>query len=68
MNPTYESYTQWRKTVTEVAGLALDAAYCRERIDALSNDRDPSTLAFVKAYGSAHRDQIVRWFKKALAD
>lgn len=68
MSHTYESYGQWRAMITEIAGLTLDATYCKKRIEALSNASDPSTLAFIKAYGAAHRDQIVRWFNQALDD
>ena len=68
MNPTFESYSHWRTMMTETAGLTLDRDYCKERIEALSNEGDPSTLAFLKAYGSAHRDQILRWFEQALSE
>ena len=68
MNPLYESYAHWRDELTEKAKLCLDAAYCRARIEALSNEGDPSTQSLLKAYGAAHRDQILRWFEQALAE
>jgi len=68
MNSLYESYAHWRGELTEKARLTLDAAYCRDRIEALSNEGDPSTRALLKAYGAAHRDQVLRWFDQALAE
>ena len=68
MEASYESYTHWRAEITAKANVTLDAAYCTERIEALSNEQDPSTKAFLKTYGSAHRDQILRWFEQALGE
>ena len=68
MNLVFKDYTHWRTTMTEVAGLSLDAGYCKERIEALSNESDSSTQAFIKEYGSSYRDQVVNWFEQALAE
>ncbi|MEM9283936.1 MAG: hypothetical protein AAGA96_19110 [Verrucomicrobiota bacterium] len=68
MNSTYESYAQWRSMMTETAGLNLDPSYCRERIEALSDEKDPSTKSFVKTYGVSHRNQIVRWFQQVIEE
>ena len=68
MNPLYESYAHWRDALTEKTKLTLDAAYCRARVEALSDEGDPSTRALLEAYGTAHRDQILRWFEQALAE
>lgn len=68
MNPTYESYSHWRSMMTQTAGLALDRAYCRERIAVLSDEKDPSTRAFIKTYGADHRDRIVRRFEQVIAE
>lgn len=68
MNPTYESYAHWRAMMTETAGIELNATYCKERITALSNEKDPSTKAFLTAYGDSHRDRIVSWFEQALSE
>ena len=67
MKPTYENYQHWRSAMTNEAGLTLSADYCKERIEALGNDKDASTRAFVDAYGEDHRRQIIQWFEKALA-
>ena len=68
MNPTYENYAHWRAMMTDTAGISLDAVYCKERIAALSDEKDHSTQAFLRTYGSAHRDQILGWFEQALAE
>ena len=68
MIQTYKGYDEWRAAMTETAGFSLNPAYCQDRINALSNEQDPSTRAFLKAYGDAHRDQVVRWFEQALAE
>ena len=68
MDFTYESYANWRAEMTENAKLTLDEAYCKSRIEALSNDGDPSTSALLKAYGAAHRDQVLSWFQQTLVE
>lgn len=68
MDSTYENYNHWRAMLTETAGIELNAAYCKERIEALADEKDPSTKALLGAYGSSHRDQIVRWFEQALEE
>ena len=54
--------------MTENAKLTLDESYCKKRIEALSDDEDPSTSAFLKAYGAPHRDQVLSWFEQTLAE
>ena len=68
MDFTYESYAHWRKEMTEKGGLTLDASYRKDRINALSNDEEASTRALIRAYGSEHRDQMLRWFEQALSE
>ena len=54
--------------MTEKGGLTLDASYCKDRINALSNDEEASTRSLIRAYGSEHRDQMLRWFEQALSE
>lgn len=68
MNVSYESYAHWRSVMTDEAGLSLTADYCRERIEALTDEKDASTKAFVDAYGNEHRNQVVTWFEQAMAE
>lgn len=68
MTAKYESYEHWRAMMTETAGIALNRDYCEERIAVLEDDEDASTRVFLKTYGSEHRDQIVGWFRQALAE
>ena len=67
MKANYKNYEDWRTVMTDMAGITLSADYCKERIEALNNDKVPSTKAFVAAYGADHRNQIVKWFEQALA-
>lgn len=68
MNPNFQDYAQWRGMMTDAAGITLDSGYCQERIAALSDEKDPSTRAFLSTYGSAYRDQVVSWFERALEE
>lgn len=68
MKPVFENYADWHAAMTEVGGVVLDPAYCKERIAVLSDDSDGSTMAFLSVYGAAHRDQVVRWFEQAIAE
>ena len=68
MEASYKSYAHWRAEIIEKARVTLDADYCKCRMAALANAHDPSTKAFLKAYGEEHRDQVLKWFEQALAE
>ena len=63
--PTFESYDAWRTAITGICRMELTRAYCRERLAALADDREPSTLAFIRTYGAAYRDRVSEWFLRA---
>lgn len=61
----FSHYDEWRAAITGVCGLALTADYCASRATALRDDSEPSTRAFVTAYGPDYRDQVAAWFARA---
>ncbi len=61
----FESYSEWRKAITERCGIKLSPEYARERIAALQNPADKSTGEFVKCYGDPYRQQVIDWFERA---
>ncbi len=69
MNETLEdyfaSYHEWHDAITNRCGINLTPEYCTERIRALQNPRDASTSQFLQVYGSAYRDRVIGWFKRA---
>jgi len=48
--PTFDTYSDWHQAITERCGLTLDRAYCESRIEALSDESDHATRAFLEAY------------------
>jgi len=64
--PTFDTYSDWHQAITERCGLTLDRTYCESRIEALGDESDHATRAFLEAYGRAYRDQVVAWFQQAL--
>ena len=61
----FVSYEEWRDAMDNRCKIALTPEYCDERINALQDPKDPSTAQFLKRYGSAYRDIVIAWFKKA---
>jgi hypothetical protein len=61
----FTHYDEWRDAITGVCGLVLAADYCASRAAALQDEFDPSTRAFVAAYGADYRDQVAAWFARA---
>lgn len=61
----FTTYEQWRQAYGARCGIALTAAYCRERILALGDPADVSTAEFVRCYGSDYSRQVVGWFERA---
>jgi hypothetical protein len=63
----FNSYHEWHSAITGPCGLTLTKGYCEERIAALMDESAPSTKPFIDTYGSDYRDQVVIWFRQALA-
>lgn len=65
MASPFTTYQDWKAAITGPCGLTLDQSYCKTRIAALQDPSIKSTKAFIDTYGTAYRDQIVGFFKRA---
>lgn len=63
----FQSYHEWRGAITGPCGLTLTKEYCEERIAALMDDKAPGTRPFIETYGPEYRDQVISWFRQAIA-
>jgi hypothetical protein len=61
----FNSFEQWRAAITGPCGITLTQDYCEGRVRALNNPAEPSTKAFVEAYGETYRTLVVSWFDQA---
>jgi len=61
----FASYDEWHDAITNKCGIDLTPVYCAQRVLALQDTRDASTSQFLEFYGSAYRDKVVGWFKRA---
>jgi hypothetical protein len=64
---TFQSYHEWRSAITGPCGLTLSREYCEERIAALMDEKSPGTKPFIETYGPDYRDQVISWFRQAIA-
>lgn len=64
----FSSYTEWRTTMTERAGLTLDRAFCEERLAVLEDENNAETRSFIKSYGATYHQQVVAWFQRVLSE
>lgn len=46
-------------------GTSLSSDYCAQRVKALSDDSNHTTLEFTRIYGEGHRRQVISWYEKA---
>ncbi|MBS7455769.1 hypothetical protein [Coralloluteibacterium stylophorae] len=63
-----DSYEAWRHCVQVDCGLRLDGDYVQRRIAALEDPRDFHTQQLVQRWGDPHRQRVVGWFRRALAE
>lgn len=61
-----QSYSEWRRCITEDCGIALTKSYIQQRIEALRDKRNEHTLHFIRRYGEAHYRNVLSWFERAL--
>ncbi len=61
-----ESYSEWRRCITEDCGIALTKSYIQQRIEALSDKHNEHTQQFLRCYGEAHWRNVLSWFEKAM--
>ncbi|MDP0491034.1 MAG: hypothetical protein Q7Q71_08305 [Verrucomicrobiota bacterium JB023] len=64
----FNSYQEWRTTITERAGLTLDREFCQGRLEVLEDESSPETQSFIKSFGAAYHQEVVAWFHKALSE
>lgn len=60
------SYETWQRCITVDCGIALSEEFCRERLEALADPRDPHTRRFRDLYGEEHLRMVQGWFERAL--
>ena len=63
-----ETYSAWRHCIEVDCGIALNAAYIRERLHALDDAKDFRTEQFVRLYGRPHWERLRGWFGQALRE
>ncbi len=68
MNNLFNNYHEWRKTMTERAGLTLDRSYCEDRLAILEDQNNNETQSFIKAFGPNYHQQVIAWFHQALSE
>lgn len=61
----FQSYAEWRHALTVRCGIRLTPEYARERLAALRDPSVPTTQDFLKKYGEAYLQQVIRWFQQA---
>ena len=54
----FNSFEQWRAAITGPCGITLTQDYCEGRVRALNNPAEPSTKAFVEAYGETSEPSL----------
>lgn len=60
------TYEQWYECITVHCGIDLTPEFSEKRIAVLGDAKSKEAKAFSELYGEAHREQVVRWFKRTL--
>ena len=60
-----KTYEEWKHCITVKCDIPLTTAYVRERIAALTDDRELDTQKFIERWGNAHHARTLAWFRRA---
>ncbi|MGQ9804757.1 MAG: hypothetical protein ACUVRP_01605 [Chlorobiales bacterium] len=61
-----QSYSEWRRCITDDCGIALTKSYIQQRIQALRDKHNEHTVQFIRCYGEEHWRNVMSWFEKAM--
>jgi len=61
----FTNYGEWHEALTVHCGIVLTPDYANQRIAALQNDSDATTMEFVRFYGDTYRRLVVTWFQRS---
>lgn len=61
----FQTYGEWRRAITGIAGLELTRGYCQERRVALADESNPTTNDFIRTYGRDYLERVEGWFLQA---
>ena len=57
MDDFFLSYEEWREAMDGRCNIALPPDYCEERVNALRDPKNPSTIMFIELFGLSWRDK-----------
>ncbi len=60
-----QNFLEWKNCIEVKCKITLDKDFVNNRIEALTDLKDPQTEAFIKLYGDDYRLQVLNWFKQA---
>ena len=52
-------YTEWKSCIERDCGIQLTTAFAKERIQALTDRKNPYTESFIKCYGMPYYQQVM---------
>lgn len=62
------TYAEWHHCITVTCKITLTEAYVQQRLRALRDPSDRTTIRFRELYGAAHLERVTGWFEQALLD
>lgn len=65
INMIPQTYAQWRHCITVECGIPLTHDFIIARLAVWHDSGSEETRRFVRLYGEAHRQAIIRWFEQA---
>jgi hypothetical protein len=62
------NYTEWKSCIERDCGIQLTTAFAKERIQALTDRKNPHTDSFIKCYGMPYYQQVMEWFQSLIKE
>ena len=62
------TYEDWKHCITVSCDIPLTPSYVRERIEALSDEKDFHTQRFIERWGQQHHERTLAWFRQAASE
>jgi hypothetical protein len=60
-----QHYEAWRHCIIVECGLKLTPSFIEKRIASLQDEDEHHTKQFIRLYGTAYHQKVLRWFMQA---
>ena len=60
------NFIEWKECIEVKCGIRLTRSFIQQRLSELGNTQGQQTKEFIRLYGEAYHQQVVKWFEESL--